>query len=121
MPTLTMITESYRWDDDEDGDPLEFPTELGVEEDTYDVTPGEYDDEHTTVVDKVCEHLDRYAVEGSSSCFQPGMWYSDVDGYTHPYTGVVERYTFHLDGLDTEDQRAVWDRITSSSNHPAQT
>lgn len=112
--TVTTHTTDYRWDDDEYGDPYDSPTELGTDTDEYDVSRDEWDDQGETPVTKAIELIKRNLgpVEPSSwPGFRTEVWYSAIDSYEHPYTGVIEEVTAHLDGFSPSEQREVFDAL----------
>lgn len=81
--------------------------EWSVELEDYDIEEG------LTHADVAAKYLlDRGAIEPSSSHFHPGVWYStyaDEDFRTGERT--VESY--HLKGFTKDEEREVWEKVTS--------
>lgn len=109
-PAVLTYRTDVRWESEYADEPVT------VSEDSWAdyCIPDEWDEEGTTAVDKAVAVFDRIAVEPSSyPGFYPGMWYSEVDPYEHPATGVIENQTFHLRGFSEAEQRQIFDRLTS--------
>lgn len=70
-------------------------------------------EEETTIVDKAVEYLKGvYASEPSSSSFHPGVWYTSY-GESDYRTGEVQNESYHLKDFTEEEEKAIFDEMTS--------
>ena len=77
--------------------------------DEYDLD--EYETESAAVVALAVKHITQYGgVEPSDyPCCQPGhTWYTTIDTERDYSTGADTRYSFHLEGFDTDEEIAIY-------------
>lgn len=107
--TITAHTVTYApWEEGQDE-----PTKLGTFTSVLPVALDPWD-EDLTIVDKAVDILRRevYATEPSCSKWAPHVWYS-AEPYEHPYTGIREEVTAHLNGFTADESRAIYASLTA--------
>jgi len=100
-----MIVRQYHYEVTEEGfDEL-------VDESAVPFLPEDLSEDES-LVQVVAKHLlDQGVCFPSSSVYTPRMWY-DTEDSMNPYTGVVTRSSFFLEGLTPEQEEEVFGLIT---------
>lgn len=96
-----------------DGD---FAESGWIDEEGAEIAPDEWDlEEYETeffaVVSLAAKHITQYgSVEASDSpaCSPGHTWYTTTDSERDYRTGAETRYSFHLEGFDTDEEIAIY-------------
>jgi hypothetical protein len=113
IPKIKTSFSRITWHDNADGDPDAYDEEHGFEdEEGEEFEIDEFDrDDGIDLATKVAKWLrNKGVIEGSSSHFHPGIWYTS-EGDINYRTGAETQRSFHLEGFTPEEEEAIFYQV----------